>query len=242
MSRSDPHVTRYELPHGSQVRPVRVFHEVVSKSTQLHVTVYFQVGIHKEICKLKGIKMPLLKNENRARALGMLECGISQHDVARRVGVSISTFARLVQRVNNTGSLSDRPRSGAPRVTSLRQDVFIRQRHLRGRFTTSQSTSYVVVGNRGRTVSRNTVRNRLRERGIFYRRPQRGVILMERRCRDRRKWAQNNVQRHWRTVVFSDGSRFNLSSADGRVRVYRRRHERCCKSGRTYTILTFCTG
>ena len=159
----------------------------------------------------------------------MLECGISQNDVARRFGVSRSTIARLVQRVNTTGSLSDRPRSGAPRVTSVRQDVFIRQHHLCDRFTTSQSTSSVVVGNR---VSRNTVRNRLREREIFCRRPQRGVILTERH----RTWAQNNVHRQWRTVVFSDESRFNISSADGRVRVYRRRHERCCKSGRTYTM------
>ena len=62
--------------------------------------------------------MPLLNNENRARALRMLECGISQNDVARRFSVSRSTIARLVQRVNTTGSLSDRPRSGAPRVTS----------------------------------------------------------------------------------------------------------------------------
>ena len=137
-----------------------------SKSTQLNVTVDLQVGIHKEIWKLKGIKMSLLNNENRARALGMLECGISQNDVARHFGVSRSTIARLVQRVNTTGSLPDRPRSGAPRVTSVRQDVFIRQHHLRDRFTTSQSTSSVVVGNRGRTVSRNTVRNRLREREI----------------------------------------------------------------------------
>ena len=95
-----------------------------SKSTQLNVTVYLQVGIHKEIWKLKGIKMPLLNNENRARALRMLECGISQNDVARRFSVSRSTIARLVQRVNTTGSLSDRPRSGAPRVMSVRQDVF----------------------------------------------------------------------------------------------------------------------
>ena len=166
-----------------------------SKSTQLNVTVYLQVGIHKEIWKLKGIKMSLLNNENRARALGMLECGISQNDVARHFGVSRSTIARLVQRVNTTGSLSDRPRSGAPRVTSVRHYVFIRQRHLRDRFTTSQSTSSVVVGNRGRTVSRNTVRNRLRERGTFCRRPQRGVILTGRHRRDRRQWAQNNVQR-----------------------------------------------
>ena len=82
------------------------------------------MGIHKEIWKLKEIKIPRLNNENRTRALGMLECGISQNDVARRFGVSISTIARLVQRVNTTGSLSDRPRSGAPRVMSVRQDVF----------------------------------------------------------------------------------------------------------------------
>ena len=30
----------------------------------------------------------------------------------------------------------------------------------------------------------------------------------------------------WQNVVFSDESRFNLSNADGRIRVYRRRHER----------------
>jgi len=69
--------------------------------------------------------MPRLNNENRAPALGMLECGISQNDVARRFGVSRSTIARQVQRVNTTASLPDRPRSGAPRVTSVRQDVFI---------------------------------------------------------------------------------------------------------------------
>ena len=123
MPRSDPHVPMYELPHGLHVRPRFVTRLCRSKSTQLHVTVYLQVEIHKEIWKLKGIKMPRLNNENRTRALGMLECGISQNDVARRFGVSRSTIARLVQRVNTTGSLSDRPRSGAPRVTSVRQDV-----------------------------------------------------------------------------------------------------------------------
>ena len=159
MPRSDPHVPMYELPHGLHVRPRFVTRLCRSKSTQLPVTVYLQVEIHKEIWKLKGIKMPRLNNENRTRALGMLECGISQNDVAGRFGVSRSTITRLVQRVNTTGSLSDRPRSGAPRVTSVRQDVFIRQRYLRDRFTTSKSTSAVVVGNRGRAVSRNTVRN-----------------------------------------------------------------------------------
>jgi transposase len=127
--------------------------------------------------------MPRLNNEERARCLGMLECDISQENVARRFNVSRSTIVRLVSRVNTTGSLSDRLRSGAPRVTSVRQDVYIRQRHLRDRFITAQATFSAVICNRGQTVSRNTVRNRLRERGIFCRRPQRGVVLTERHRR-----------------------------------------------------------
>ena len=70
--------------------------------------------------------------------------------------------------------LSDRPRPGAPRVTSVRQDNFIRQRHLRDRYVTAECTALTINGNRERTISRNTVRNRLRDRGIRCRWPYRG--------------------------------------------------------------------
>ena len=174
--------------------------------------------------------MPKLNNEERARALGMLESGRTQEYVARRFNVSRRTILRLVQRVNTTGSLLDRPRSGAPRVTSVGQDNFIRQRHLRDRFVTAQSTASVVVGNRGRTISRITVRNRLREHGISCYRPYRGVLPTPRHCQQRRQWAANERGRQWHNVVFSDESRFNLSGADGRVRVYRRRNERYARN------------
>ena len=156
----------------------------------------------------------------------MLECGRSQDNVARRFNVSRSTITRLVHRVIVTGGLSDRPRPGAPRVTSVRQDNFIRQRHLRDRYVTAESTALTVNWNRGRTISRNTVRNRLRDRGIRCRRPYRGPVLTQRHRRERQQWAANNRGRQWRNVVFSDESRFNLSNADGRIRIYRRRHER----------------
>ncbi|MES9991864.1 MAG: helix-turn-helix domain-containing protein, partial [Candidatus Thiodiazotropha sp.] len=99
--------------------------------------------------------MPRLNNEDRARALGMLESGQSQDYVARRFNVSRSKIVQLVRRVNATGSLSDRPRPGAPRVTSVLQDNFIRVCHLRDRYVTAQSTASTVIGYRGRTISRN---------------------------------------------------------------------------------------
>ena len=173
--------------------------------------------------------MPRLSNEERACIVGMLEMGCSQTHVARRFNVSRSTIVRLVRRINITGSLRDRPRPRPPRVTSVRQDNFIRQRHLRNRLATAisiYSTSPSCLGNRGRHISSNTVRRRLRERGINCWIPYRGMVLTERHRRERRILAQNNINRQRRTVVFSDESRFNLSHADGRVRVYRRRNER----------------
>ena len=91
---------------------------------------------------------------------------------------------------------------------------------------TTESTASTANGNRGRTISRNTVRNCLRDRGIRCRRPYRGPVLTPRRRRERQQWAANNIGRQWRNVVFSDESRFNLSNADGRIRIYRGRHER----------------
>ena len=49
----------------------------------------------------------------------------------------------------------------------------IHQRHLRDRFMTAQFTSHAEIGNRGRPNHRDTMINRLHERGIHCRRPAR---------------------------------------------------------------------
>ena len=170
--------------------------------------------------------MPRLSSEERAQVLAMLECGRTQEQVSRRFNVSRSTIVRIIRRKRTTGTHADRPRSGRPRVTSIRQDNYIRQRHLRNRFVTAESTSRVLVGNRGHPISRFTVKRRLRDRGIKCHRPYRGVILTRRHRQQRLQWARNQRGQNWQRVVFSDESRFNVSNADGRIRVYRRRYER----------------
>ena len=51
-------------------------------------------------------------------------------------------------------------------MISVRQDIMVRQRHLRNRNLTAQSTSNVVICNLDRPKHRDTVIYRLRERGI----------------------------------------------------------------------------
>jgi len=70
-----------------------------------------------------------LSNEQRARAVGMLEAGVNQAVVVKEFGVHRSTISRF--KFCETNIVADRPRAGRPRVTTLLQDRTLRLMHLR---------------------------------------------------------------------------------------------------------------
>ena len=56
-----------------------------------------------------------------------------------------------------------------------------------------------------------------------------GPVLTRQHKRARLAWSQEHLRwtrQEWRNVLFSDESRFSLTTADGRLMVYRRRNER----------------
>ena len=82
-----------------------------------------------------------LSNEQRARAMGMLDAGVDKTVVARQFGVHRSTISRLAEKFRQTNTVNDRPRAGHPHVTTLRQDRAILLMHLRDRFKTATQTA-----------------------------------------------------------------------------------------------------
>ena len=174
--------------------------------------------------------MPRLRQNERDRAVGMLAAGTTVTPVARLFGCSRATIHNLGRRYNQAGDTVDAPRSGRPKATTPRQDRMITLTHLRNRFQPATVTA------RQFHVSGQTIRNRLRRnrRKIRARRPYRGPILLRRHRDARLQWSRRHLR--WRrvdlnNVLFSDEARFNLSHADGRIRVYRRTGERyvsCC--------------
>ena len=171
--------------------------------------------------------MPRLDKVNRGRAIGMLDAGLSQGEVARRFGMHRTTINRLVGRLRTIQSTDDRQRSGRPRVTSHVQDRYIRLRSLRNRF----ANAVTIAGDLPfrRRISSRTVLRRLTVVGIRPRRPYRGPYLTRRHLRQRLEWACRKLRwtiRRWGRVLFTDESRFLLRRVDGRARVFRRRGER----------------
>ena len=171
--------------------------------------------------------MVRLSQLDRGRAIALSLQGRSQRDFAQQFGVHESTISRLVQRLRATGRLTDRPRSGRPRVTTQRQDRRIRLVHLHNRLRTATETAREVIGTHGP----RTVRNRLREFDLRPCRPYVGPNLTPRRRQRRMQWLRAHAPNRfrladWRRVMFSDESRFSLQRSDRRQRVYRRLGER----------------
>ena len=172
--------------------------------------------------------MTRLNQNQRLRAIGMLESGRRHADVAVQFGVSRVTVRRFAGRYRTSGSVANRPRSGRPRVTTRAQDRHIRTSHLRNRFLTATTTAAATRGRNNNRSRAQTVRRRLAEHGIRARRPYNGPKFTRRHRRNRAQWVCQHIRwnlQQWNMVLFSDESRFLLERKDGRVMVFRRRGE-----------------
>jgi transposase len=62
--------------------------------------------------------MPRLRQNDRERAVGMVQAGMTHQAVSDHFNVSRIAIARLMIRFRQTGRTNDRPRSDRPRVPS----------------------------------------------------------------------------------------------------------------------------
>ena len=144
--------------------------------------------------------------------------------VSRLFGCTRKTIERLRRRFHVTGNVTERPRSGKPRVNTAADDRYIVLQHLRNRRLTVAATG------RQYSIHPQTVRSRFRQnvQPIRAYRPYFSQILTRRHRMARQDWCRRHL--HFRRadcnlILFFDECRFNRSHADGRERVYHHRGE-----------------
>jgi len=161
----------------------------------------------------------------RGRIVGLLEGGLSQAEVSRRVGRSRHAVQAAWNRWLETNSNVNLPRSGRPPSTSARDDRVMINAVRGERFMPYR----VIAANLPFRMSRQTLNRRVVLLGFRSRRPLLRIPLSPANRAARLLWCterRNTDAAYWNTVVFSDESRFNLDFNDGRVRVHRRVSER----------------
>ncbi|GFW88287.1 transposable element Tcb1 transposase [Trichonephila clavipes] len=162
----------------------------------------------------------------RDRIIGKLEEGRSVTSVAAEFGIAHSIVSRLWRQFQTTGTAIRGFSSGRPRGTTPADDRYIVLQARRNRWQTAGEIARHTTQATGRPISRFTVARRLHGGGLFARRPVRCVPLTpahrRRRslwCREHRNWRDNE----WGRVLFTDESRFSLSSDSHRILIWRER-------------------
>ena len=89
--------------------------------------------------------MPRFNQAQCENALGRLQAGQRQNEVAQHFHVIQSTISRLLSRDENTVSTADRPRYGRPMVTIPVQNRLIRASHLRHRFQSATTKAKQIL-------------------------------------------------------------------------------------------------
>lgn len=155
-------------------------------------------------------------------AIGMITAGQNQTEVAAYFNVSQSVISRLVNRHAENGSVSERPRTGRPRVTTRAEDRYITISARREALSTCRILRQQLQNATRLQVSLSTVRRRLNEIDLRSRRLLRRIPLTLADRRRRLDWARERVHwvEEWKSVLFTDESRYGRFSDSRRVRVW----------------------
>ncbi|UYV65848.1 CLCN3 [Cordylochernes scorpioides] len=164
----------------------------------------------------------------RGMVIGLKRAGWYIRQIAADTHLGASTVHRLWRRWLEQGNVAIYRNVGATRVTSARVDRRILRQAVAAPQATCTAILQHVQDTLDHSISTRTISRRLVANGLHSCRPLRRLPLTPPNRRQRLEWcrARSTWMTEWHRVVFSDESRFCLSSDSRRVRVWRRRGER----------------
>ena len=170
---------------------------------------------------LPNMKTPNSKQVDpftRGRIIGRHESGVSNRQIGRDLGLNYQTVNNIVNQWKTQGHCDVKKRCGRPRKTSPRQQRALKREILRDR----RATILEVASGSG--LSQYAVRKVLRECGYRRRVARKKPMISLINKLKRYKWAKKHQQEgmeFWKSVIWSDESKFCQFSNSARVYVWR---------------------
>ncbi|UYV77104.1 hypothetical protein LAZ67_14003317, partial [Cordylochernes scorpioides] len=179
-----------------------------------------RLGTYRLIMSLRKI----LADDLKWRAVGRMEAGQSQVEVAKWLNVNKSVVRKIWKQFIETGTIKRKEGSGIKRKTASSEDRYLVVTAKRHREMTAIQLSNELSSATGTRISRQTVYQRLHEGALYARRLMVCILLTSahRRarlncCLEHHAWTHDQLA----NVLFSDESRFSLNTDSRRVFIWR---------------------
>ncbi|GFX85144.1 transposable element Tcb1 transposase [Trichonephila clavipes] len=145
-------------------------------------------------------------------------------DVARDFDIAHSVVSRLWKSFKTTGMCSTTPGEVVLEERRLQKTDISSYQQKTNRRTTAQQVANQFLAASGKQISRKTVARGLRGGGLYARKPVVCIPLTRQHSTARLQWCRehhNWTEQDWACVLFSDESRFSLSSDCRRQLIWR---------------------
>ncbi|UYV65911.1 hypothetical protein LAZ67_3005874 [Cordylochernes scorpioides] len=198
--------------------------KIIRKTSPVNYEVKEVTGRGKKIVHVSRMKLyrtpDLRTNDLKWRAVGRIETGQSQVEVAKWLNVNKSVVSKIWKQFIETGTIKRKEGSGRKRKTATSEDRYLVVTAKRHREMTAIQLSNELSSATGTRISRQTVYRRLHEGALYARRPMVCIPLTSAHRRARLNWClEHHAWTHdqWANVLFSDESRFSLNTDSRRV-------------------------
>lgn len=132
---------------------------------------------------------------------------MSVRQAAKYIKRSVSFVNFWLKQYKQHGNIDDRVGRGLDRCTSKKQDKLICSLFLKNPTLSLKQAQQKLIA-KGVKVSINTIRHRLGELDIKNRTTNAKPLLTEKHVQKRLSWANENLNRDWSNVIFTDESSF----------------------------------
>lgn len=140
--------------------------------------------------------------------------GESVTSIAKKFGINHSVISRIISRFRASGTLKPIHKGGRPRKTSKRDDQAILRLIKKDPFISARSIANQLQVN----ISIRSIQRRAVEGGLKAYRSAKKPFISHKNRLARIEFAKEHVNwstTQWKTVLFSDESKFNMKSSDG---------------------------
>ena len=169
-----------------------------------------------------------MKQSVRWQIVGALKSGATVNEVVKQHNVSRRSVFRIKCKFIETGEVSDKPRSGRPRLTSPRTDRYLRRIADINRQMPAAVVRDTCPGVSAQKLSVRSVQKRLQDVGFRCTRAVRRQRLTPWHAKQRLLWCKANLAKFETSLekyVFSDESNFMVRNRKNRILVRRKPNE-----------------